>query len=165
MIEAGASTPKFVPGLPVSDHPAWKLQLGAGIAFAGLIFLLAGFATQGRSVEPAQLWPGIALIAASGGSLIGLSAEKLVLESITPRDWLFGGARLATMVAIVLAGTWAVAQRQPAARLAGLFTQAGSGMTLPRLLDGLLLALAFFTVQSASVWRWMPAIAIFRRRR
>jgi exo-beta-1,3-glucanase (GH17 family) len=149
LIEAGASTPKFVPGLPVSDHPAWKLQLGAGIAFAGLIFLLAGFATQGRSVEPAQLWPGIALIAASGGSLIGLSAEKLVLESITPRDWLFGGARLATMVAIVLAGTWAVAQRQPAARLAGLFAQAGSGMTLPRLLDGLLLALAFFTVQSA----------------
>ena len=41
LIAADGQTVKFDWGAPVSNHPRWRLQAGAGAGFAALIFALA----------------------------------------------------------------------------------------------------------------------------
>lgn len=150
LFEAGADQPKFFPGQPVSDHPYWKLQLAGGLAFAALLFLIGG--TKLRSQPPAlqgRLWMQVAVVAAVGGALIGLGIEKLVLESINWRDWLFGSFRLVAMTASVLVGTVLIAGNAAPARLSAVFSPETAGKPrMSRIFDGLLLLLCFFALQS-----------------
>lgn len=151
LFEAGADQPKFFPGSPVSDHPFWRWQLGGGLAFAALLFGLAATRIRRQpEAEISRLWMQVAAVALVGGALAGLSLEKLVLESITWKDWLFAGTRLAVMLALAVFGTLALAGNETAPRLSRAVARlAGRAGEPARPLDLLFLALAFFALQSA----------------
>jgi exo-beta-1,3-glucanase (GH17 family) len=73
---------KHAPGSAVSNYPFWKLQLGAGLAFAAAIFLVA-LLTFWRRPSAAGLapWLAVSACATTGGILLGLAAEKAAYEN------------------------------------------------------------------------------------
>ena len=94
---------KYPPGEAVSDHPFWRLQLVCGLAFCALAFG-AGFLALGsrQSYSPLGSWIAVAVIAATGGSLLGLAAEKMLAESYGLGDWLLRSALLVAAIAAPL---------------------------------------------------------------
>jgi glucan 1,3-beta-glucosidase len=87
---------KFGWGEPVSNHPHWRWQAISGIAFAVAIFGAAWrWRSKGMPSRP-TLWMAIALIAAAGGTMIGLAVELMVFESLGVGGWL----RSAVLVAL-----------------------------------------------------------------
>jgi hypothetical protein len=71
---------KFEWGRPVSNHPLWRRQAAAGVAFAAVVF---GAALWGRRREvPASRWVAVAAIALAGGATIGWAAELTIYESL-----------------------------------------------------------------------------------
>jgi exo-beta-1,3-glucanase (GH17 family) len=151
LFENNTEHPKFIPGDPVSDHPFWRQQaaLGVGLA-AALLALAAGLARRRREPLPVRTWLMIGIIALTGGALIGLVIEKLIVETLNPLDWVFGGARVAVMVA---AGIAAVAGLTTGAAFPVLARLAG-GTDAPRTIGGraldiLFAAVCFFALQAA----------------
>lgn len=94
---------KYSPGEAVSDHPFWKLQLALGLAFCVSMFG-TGLLAQRRSSLSPQLssWIAAAVVAATGGSLLGLAAEKMLTESYGLGDWLLRSALLVAAIAAPL---------------------------------------------------------------
>ncbi len=101
---------KFSWGAAVSNHPAWILQAGGGVALAGAIFAVAAAARRRAKVAmtPAP-WVVIAAIAFVCGTLIGWTVENIPRESLTIGDWLRALAWAAVALAAPLAGAAAVA--------------------------------------------------------
>jgi glucan 1,3-beta-glucosidase len=67
------------------------MQAIAGIALAALVFLSALFARQrlqGKAETPRWSWLGVAARAAVAGSTLGLTLEKIPLESLGAGGWL-----------------------------------------------------------------------------
>jgi exo-beta-1,3-glucanase (GH17 family) len=95
--------PKYPFGEAVSDHPYWRLQLASGLAFCTTVFAVALLALRrrhpSRSSPP---WIAIALVAAMGGTLLGVAAEKMLTESYGLGDWLLRGVLLAAAIAAPL---------------------------------------------------------------
>lgn len=151
LFESGAEQPKYMPGEAVSDHPHWKLQAGLGVGFALAILGLAViFAFRRREPLPLRIWLAVALVALTGGALIGLMIEKLVLESLRPQDWAFGTLRACVMIAATFAGAIALTNGQPAPALSRLFGDGRKTATRGAvLLNLLLVAVCFFALQSA----------------
>jgi glucan 1,3-beta-glucosidase len=84
---------KFDWGKPVSDHPHWRLQAAAGIAFAALIF---GAAFVSRRADTSRgRWLAIAAIALAGGAMIGWAFELIFYESLGIGGWLRSAALVA----------------------------------------------------------------------
>lgn len=157
LFEAGKETPKYMPGQPVSDHPHWKLQAGAGTGFALLLFGLALWVAIRRNAGGAARWLPVAAIALTGGALVGLMLEKLILESLTPLDWAFSSFRAVTMAFIALAGTAAIMADCPAPSLARLNGRAAAPASRAiRVLDILLAAFLFFAIQAALAMAFDP---------
>ena len=141
-----------MPGEAVSDHPHWKLQAGLGVGFALAILGLAViFAFRRREPLPLHTGWRIALVALTGGALIGLMIEKLVLESLRPQDWAFGALRASVMIAATFAGAIALTNGQSAPALSRLLGDGRKAATRGAvLLDLLLLAVCFFALQSCA---------------
>jgi exo-beta-1,3-glucanase (GH17 family) len=98
---------KFPPGVRVSNFPAWKWQMGAGMVYCALVFLIA-LMTQRRKPWPPRwtAWVAVGLSATAGGALLGVAADKLLLESFGISGWvrwgtLFGAAVLTPVFAAV----------------------------------------------------------------
>lgn len=153
LFEAGASTPKFMPGEAVSDHPHWKVQATGGIALALALFAVAVFMARGRSMATGE-WLAIAGVALGAGLLIGLAVEKLVLESLTKLDWAFASLRLVVVATAGFLGVAALARGDAAPSLArGLGIGPKASTRLGVALDLALAAFVFFTLQSAiAIW-------------
>lgn len=84
---------KFGWGQPVSNHPLWRQQAAAGVAFAALVF---GVALWGRRRDVSvSRWVAVAAIALAGGAMIGLAAELAIYESLGIGGWLRSAALLA----------------------------------------------------------------------
>jgi glucan 1,3-beta-glucosidase len=81
--------PKFRWGAPISDHPFWKVQAAAGIAFASVVFAAGWFARR-KSLTPDRdrRWIGVAVLALAGGALIGWTVENAVIQSLGLPGWL-----------------------------------------------------------------------------
>jgi exo-beta-1,3-glucanase (GH17 family) len=94
---------KHSPGAAISDYPFWKLQLVSGMAFCALVFG-TGFLALRRHQSSPQLesWIAVAVTAATGGSLVGLAAEKMLSESYGLGDWLLRGVLLVAAIAAPL---------------------------------------------------------------
>ena len=151
IFEAGAEQPKFRTGAPVSDHPFWRVQAAGGAGLAVLVFGVALFLARKREEKISRTqWLGVSVIALTSGALIGLSVEKLVLESLNAREWLFSSARVVAMLIAVIAGVYGLIARAEVPSLARL---QGQGVRLEwrnaRLLDLAFAALCFFVLQSA----------------
>jgi exo-beta-1,3-glucanase (GH17 family) len=73
---------KYPPGSAVSNHPFWRSQLGAGLAFAACVFAAALLTLWRRPSEPGLApWLGVAASASVGGILLGVAAQKALYES------------------------------------------------------------------------------------
>lgn len=84
---------KFGWGQPVSNHPLWRQQAAAGVAFAALVF---GVALWGRRRDVSvSRWVAVAAIALAGGAMIGLAAELAIYDSLGIGGWLRSAALLA----------------------------------------------------------------------
>jgi glucan 1,3-beta-glucosidase len=98
---------KYPPGQAINNFPAWKWQMGAGLVYCTFVFLVAVL-TQRRKPWPPRwtAWVAVGLSATAGGVLLGIAADKVLLESLGTGGWLrwsalFGAAALAPVFAAV----------------------------------------------------------------
>ncbi len=152
---------KFEWGVPVSNHPHWRLQAVGGIAFAALVFS-AVFAMRRyapSAPEPTlDRWIAIAMIAAAPGVLIGWTIENIPLESLGLGDWMrsLAFAALAIAAPIVCAAGLSANVGTPA--FASLIGPKDGRVRdwLARALGWLLLVLCVLAVQSALALAFDP---------
>ena len=91
---------KYPPGVAISNVPSWKLQMAAGMALSAMTFLAALLTLRGRPWTPRfEAWIAVAVSATTAGSLLGLAADKMYLESYHIVSWLQWGALLAAAIA------------------------------------------------------------------
>ena len=109
LIGADGSTVKFAWGMPVSNHPRWRVQAGAGVTFAGVIFAIA-LAFRRREPPPQRTdpWIGVAVIALGAGTLIGWTVESGLIESLGPVGWAMSLIITALAILAPLAGAAAL---------------------------------------------------------
>jgi exo-beta-1,3-glucanase (GH17 family) len=98
---------KYPPSERISNFPHWRWQMGAGFIYSALVFLVA-ILTQRRKPWPPRwtAWVAVGLSATAGGALLGIAADKLLLESFGSGGhlrWslLFGAAVLTPVFAAV----------------------------------------------------------------
>ena len=145
----GVAEPKFYPGEPVSDHPYWKAQAALGVGLTLAIFALAGVMARREAravtVEKTVL---IALVALSSGALGGMVIEKLVLETLHIKDWVFAIARVLAVFATGFVVAVAITREVACPTLSGV--AAGlKGDLWHKALGVLFVALGFFAAQAA----------------
>jgi glucan 1,3-beta-glucosidase len=91
---------KYPPGVPVSNYPAWKLQMGCGLGLAIVIFGAAWLTLRRRPWTPRLAsWIAVGLSATTAGILLGIAADKMLYESYGFGGWLGWGALLAAGIA------------------------------------------------------------------
>jgi glucan 1,3-beta-glucosidase len=98
---------KFAWGRPISNHPFWHWQAAGGVLFAALIFVVAGKARRSSAAD-AWHWLGVAVNATFGGILLGLTIEKMPIESLGLGGWLRSLALASIAIAAPLAGAAAL---------------------------------------------------------
>ncbi len=113
---------KFAWGEPVSNHPYWPWQALGGVLFAALVFgAAAGAAARDpKAMSPGHVWPAVAVVAATGGAMLGWTIENAYYESL---GW-SGVLRSAMLIVIALgaplAGAAAIVSQTRAAAFADL---------------------------------------------
>src|SRR3954471_24558740 len=91
---------KYPAGIPVSNHPFWKWQMGAGIGLSLLVFGTALLTLRRRPWSPRLIsWVAVTLSATSAGILLGVAADKMLYESYGIGGWLRWGCLLAAAIA------------------------------------------------------------------
>jgi exo-beta-1,3-glucanase (GH17 family) len=103
---------KFAWGEPLSNHPFWHWQAAGGVLFAALIFVVAG-RTRGQPAPHASRWLGVAVNAIFGGILLGLTIEKVPIESLGLGGWFRSLALAAIAIAAPLASSAALMRGVP----------------------------------------------------
>jgi exo-beta-1,3-glucanase (GH17 family) len=94
---------KYPADIAVNEHPFWKMQLAAGLAFGGSIFAIAWLAARRRSPPPSlAAWIAVATSATLGGALVGLSAEDMFYQSYGIDGWLVQGTLVALSIVVPL---------------------------------------------------------------
>jgi glucan 1,3-beta-glucosidase len=114
---------KFTWGEPVSSHPSWRWQAAGGIAFAAMIFLVAGLTR--RKTGTVSIWIGVAMVALAGGATIGWTVENIPLESLGVGGWSRSLAQAAVAIAAPLLVAWALRAETPTPRFAGILSERG----------------------------------------
>jgi glucan 1,3-beta-glucosidase len=91
---------KYPAGEPISNYPAWKFQMGCGMALSFLVFLAGWLTLRRRPWKPgASAWVVVGTSATTAGMLLGIAADKMYFESYGAGGWLQWGALLAAGVA------------------------------------------------------------------
>jgi len=146
---------KLTWGLPVSDHPGWKWQAGAGVVLAAIVFgaaLMAGqLRPQPLQAQSLQIWVRVALSAVASGTMIGWALANIPLESLTAGDWLRSLSWAAVAVAAPVLAAAAVVSGIPApsfAQVIGRRSERVKGR-LAVALGLVLIAITLLAVQAA----------------
>ncbi|MBR0955835.1 beta-(1-6) glucans synthase [Bradyrhizobium japonicum] len=105
---------KYPAGIPVSNFPLWKLQMGSGVALATLVFA-AAWLTSRRKPGSSGLasWFGVAISATTAGILFGVAAQKVFFESVGPGGWLLWSSLLAAATVSPVLGANALMSGRP----------------------------------------------------
>jgi glucan 1,3-beta-glucosidase len=142
---------KFAWGAPVSNHPHWRWQAGAGIGLAALIFGAGLVGGRSNSARPLRVWLGIAVNAAVAGALIGWTAEKVPIESLTVGDWTRSLAWAAVAVLAPVVGAAALASQTGVPRFAQVLGRRPDRVSnaLALALGALLVVLTVLAVEAA----------------
>jgi exo-beta-1,3-glucanase (GH17 family) len=103
LIDARERAVKYPAGVPISNYPYWKMQMGVGMGLSVLVFA-AALLTIRRRPWTARFasWLAVTLSATVAGTLLGIAADKMVYESYSFGDWLRWGALLAAGIAAPL---------------------------------------------------------------
>jgi hypothetical protein len=100
LIDADARALKYPAGVPITNYPAWKLQMGLGLGLSFLVFAVGMLTLRRRPWSPRLLaWITVAISATSAGILLGVAFDKLIYESFGTGVLLRWGALLAAGVA------------------------------------------------------------------
>jgi len=150
--DAGRS-PKFAWGQPVSNHPAWPWQAGAGVVLALATCAAAWIAANRRGLAKvgARHWAGVGINAVVCGVVIGWALANVPVEGLGPGGWLKSLVMSALAIAapIVASATLLAGRPLPAF---GAILARRTEETPDRLLAAagwLLIATAIITVQTA----------------
>ncbi len=91
---------KYPPGIVISNYPFWKLQMGAGMALAILVFAAAWLTLRRRPWTPRLVsWVAVGISATTTGILFGVAVHKMLFESYGSGGWLVWGWLLAAAIA------------------------------------------------------------------
>lgn len=94
---------KYPAGVEISNFPSWKLQMTFGLVFCACVFGAALLALRLRPSSPrTTAWVAVAICATTAGILLGIGAEKMLLESYGIGGWLIQGLLLAAGMAAPL---------------------------------------------------------------
>jgi glucan 1,3-beta-glucosidase len=153
LFDGATRQPKFDWGKPVSNHPHWREQAAAGIAFAILIFAAAAFGRRrqtGTTTAPAGRWLAVAIAALAGGSMIALAIERMLYESLGIGGWLGSAILVALAMLIPPVAAMALMRGTGIANFAQVLTRTeGRSAGLGVLLGFLAAALTVMAVQIA----------------
>ena len=95
--------PKYPAGVEIRNYPSWKLQMAFGLVLCASVFGTAFVTLRLRPSSPRPTaWVAVAICATVGGILLGIGAEKMLLESFGIGGWLLQGLLLAAGVAAPL---------------------------------------------------------------
>ena len=99
LIDAATRALKYPAGVPISNFPRWKIEMGAGLIYVLLVFAVGWLAQRRKPWAPRWTsWLGVAAGATAGGTLLGFAVEKLLVESLGPGLWIKWSALLAAGV-------------------------------------------------------------------
>ncbi|QND75335.1 beta-(1-6) glucans synthase [Tardiphaga robiniae] len=91
---------KYPPGVPITNYPSWKLQMGLGMGLSFLVFVTGMLTLRRRPWSPRlSAWLTVAVSATVAGILLGVAADKLIYESYGVGRWIQWSALLAAGVA------------------------------------------------------------------
>ncbi|WP_246175542.1 beta-(1-6) glucans synthase [Bradyrhizobium paxllaeri] len=100
---------KYPAGVAISNYPFWKLQMAGGLLLCVGVFAVALFLPKRRPLPaPSISWAAVAVSATAGGILLGISIDKMLLESYGIGGWLLQGFMLMAAVAAPLLSTYAL---------------------------------------------------------
>ncbi len=99
LFDADQRALKYPAGGVIRDYPFWKLQMGGGLAFCLSIYAAAfRGARQGPRPPSPTRWLAVALVAAVCGALLGMTIERLLLQSLGIGGWVRSGALFAAAI-------------------------------------------------------------------
>src|SRR6201996_3481088 len=105
---------KYPPGIPISNFPMWKWQMGGGMALAVIVFGVGFLTLRRRPWTPRpSAWIAVALSATAGGILLGIATDKMFYESYGFGGWLLWGTLLGAGVLSPLLCTNALMSGRP----------------------------------------------------
>jgi hypothetical protein len=145
---------KFAWGASVSNHPYWRWQAAAGIAFAAFVFGTA-FAVCRRKrqmLEPMLgRWVGVAATGLAGGALIGWVVANVPIESLGIDGWARSLVLAGLAVASPIAGAAALMSGTALPSFAQAIGPAAVRVPDPLkvLLGAVMILLCVFAIQSA----------------
>jgi exo-beta-1,3-glucanase (GH17 family) len=100
LIDSTGRAVKYPPNEPISNYPFWKLEMGCGIALSVLVFVAAWLTLRRRPWTPRRVsWVAVAICATNAGILLGVAADKMLVESYGVGGWLGWGALLVAAIA------------------------------------------------------------------
>ncbi|SDJ45457.1 glucan 1,3-beta-glucosidase [Bradyrhizobium sp. Rc2d] len=107
-------TLKYPPGVPISNFPLWKLQMGSGMALAILAFGAAWLTLRRKPRESGLVsWIAVGVSATTAGTIFGVAAQKMVFESNGAGGWLLWGSLLLAATASPVFGANALMSGRP----------------------------------------------------
>jgi glucan 1,3-beta-glucosidase len=122
LIDAKHRSLKYPAGVAVSNFPFWRWQMGAGLAYCLLTFVVAWRSLRRRPWSPRpSVWVAVAASATVGGALVGMTIEKMALESLGLGGWLHWGALSAAALAAPLFAAQALVRGRPLPAFVDLF--------------------------------------------
>lgn len=114
LIDADARALKYPAGVPISNYPSWKLQMGLGLGLSFVVFATAMLTLRRRPWQPRfSAWLTVAISATVAGALLGVAADKLIYESYGLGRWVQWGALLAAGVASPILCAYATMSGRP----------------------------------------------------
>jgi exo-beta-1,3-glucanase (GH17 family) len=100
LFDAARRALKYPPNAAISNYPAWKWQMGSGMALSLLVFGAAWLTLRRRPWTPRlSSWIAVGLSATTAGMLLGVAADKMQYESYGFGGWLQWGALLTAAIA------------------------------------------------------------------
>lgn len=120
LFDDGSRELKFRWGVPVSNHPKWRIEAGLGIGAAFLVFAAAWLARRKGDLDDDRWGPDLAIaaIALVAGLVFGWAALGLPMEPPEPGDRWRSAGMIVLSLLVPMAAAVAVAQRAPLGSLA-----------------------------------------------